>query len=306
MKELIKKIGQQLDMNIMPEVFNCGIVRPSDATAQKSLWAKEKNDEKRGQDRSATAAWTGPARGKGTAGGARATGETPPFLCSDFEALYEGELPAIAAAYPGTQVWKQQDGLWLLSESVLVSGLTQKAVFLTGIPFSRAFTARGWGFWAGPPWDQLQWIGPRHTNFPDGSICAFDPSDEVWELGDPIINLLDLYTMWAFRHLHLQLLGRWPGRQVAKHVYERVTEFREGEYCGCENGDRLYADCCRERDLGTDLQAEFMFYFRETCGVRRPPKSVVDFVRNQQLLPDLLPSAYSIVAPASRWSPPRR
>ena len=124
------------------------------------------------------------------------------------------------------------------------------------------------------------WIGPRHTNFPDGSVCAFEPADKTWVIGDPLVTLLDLYTLWALRHLHLQVFGRWPGHQAVRHPYERILELREDEHCGCDMSDKLYGKCCRDRDLRRDRIADAVnFIILASGGLRKPPNSVVKFVR---------------------------
>src|SRR6185369_8797174 len=113
-----------------------------------------------------------------------------------------------------------------------------------------------------------------------------------WRIGDPIVRLLDLYTLWAFRHLHLQKLGRWPGKQVASIPYERITEFRENEFCGCDQYDKLYRDCCREKDLTRNLFNEYKDYIAQTGGVRRPPDSVINFMRFQGDIPRICDLLY--------------
>lgn len=135
------------------------------------------------------------------------------------------------------------------------------------------------------------WIGPRHTNFPDGSICAFDPADSTWVLGDPLVELLDIYTIWAVRHLYLQTFGRWPGRQSVAHAAERVLEFRPDEYCGCAEGHRLYRECCMTKDLARNRIEDSLTFFWRTGGFRNPPDAVKKFVserRELHALADLL------------------
>jgi hypothetical protein len=35
--------------------------------------------------------------------------------------LYENELEAVQVAYPGTRIWRDEEGMWLLSESAVVA-----------------------------------------------------------------------------------------------------------------------------------------------------------------------------------------
>jgi hypothetical protein len=103
---------------------------------------------------------------------------------------------------------------------------------------------RAWAFWR-----DGSWVGPRHTNFPDASICAFYLEDQSWEPGDSLVTLFDMYSLWVVRHLHLKLMGWWPGEQVAKERAERVAELEPNEWCGCVWASGRYADCCQPVDL---------------------------------------------------------
>jgi hypothetical protein len=188
-------------------------------------------------------------------------------------------------------MWKQEEGLWLFTESALLPGAREKAVFLVGIPYARSRIVRAWGFRAGPPLAHPLWIGPRHTNFGDGSICAFEPTDGTWMPGDSIITLLDIYSLWALRQMHLQVYGRWPGRQVAHFPYERFIELRGDELCGC-GSDKLYRECCQKDDLSRNIISDAFDYFYCTGKERTPPDTVKIFVQSLNNIPkieDLLP-----------------
>jgi hypothetical protein len=283
---MLKEIGRQLDLEIYPTIKNGGVVVPSTTAEYKPLLGeKETANERQGQGRPETGPRAGSTRWQRQADRGGETGSAPSIIGTDLQVTYEGEISSVQDAYPNTRVWHQSEGLWLLSESTLLPGLQPKAIFLTGIPFIRTRVVRSWGFWSGGLLRNPTWIGPRHTNFPDGSVCAFDPNDNAWRIGDPIVRLLDLYTLWAFRHLHLQKLGRWPGKQVATIPYERITEFRENEFCGCDQYEKLYRDCCKVKDLTRKLSSKYKDYLHLTGGVRRPPDSVVNFIRFQKDIP---------------------
>lgn len=283
---MLNEIGRQLDLDIYPVIKNGGVVLPSTPSEYIPLLGeKEITNERQRQGRPETGPRTGTTRWQRQADRSGEACSATSIIGTDLQVTYEGELSSVQDAYPNTRVWHQTEGLWFLSESTLLPGLHTKALFLTGIPFVRTRVVRSWGFWSGGLLRNPIWIGPRHTNFPDGSVCAFDPNDNVWRIGDPIVCLLDLYTLWAFRHLHLQKLGRWPGKQVASIPYERITEFRDNEFCGCDQYDKLYRDCCKEKDLTRDLPAEYKHYLHLTGGVRKPPDSVVNFIRFQNEVP---------------------
>ena len=207
--------------------------------------------------------------------------QTSSIIGSSIREKYLDELPRVDEAYPGIRIWNQDNGIWLLSKSSLLPALNNKVIFLTAIPFDQSKTVRSWAFWnvgAG-----LIWIGPRHTNFPDGSICAFEPTDRTWSVGDSLITLLDLYTLWALRHLYLDNFKRWPGYQAVHHPYERILELAEDEYCGCNGTERLYKECCQTKDLSIKQIANAInFYINFSGSLRTPPKKVVSFINNPQ------------------------
>lgn len=268
----LRKIGSQLDSNIFPFVKNGGFVMPSEIVVTSKIVGEEKEHER--SRRSKTRTRKGTSRRKGT------PSQTSPLISSDFKKQYESEINEVLEAYPKTRVWHQPEGILLLTESKLLVGHKQPATLVVMIPFNVKLAAKGWGFWVGSI--NIDWIGPRHTNFPDGSICAFEPSDGTWVKGDPIVQLLDLYSLWACRHLYMKTFGRWPGRQIVHFPYERILELKPDEYCGCEHSDRLYGDCCMDKDLKRNIIADAI-HFSMKCygGYRKPPEAIVNFLREQ-------------------------
>ena len=178
--------------------------------------------------------------------------------------------------------------MWLLARSAVVHGLDREAVFVVALPYDPLAGVRAWGFWDRHCLAFAQWIGPRHTNFPDGSICAFDMRDGTWRHGDSVVPLLDLYSVWAARQLHLDFFGRWPGSQVARWPYERLLETHADELCSCGSLDKTYAQCCRPKDQQRNFIADALRYIRDTAGGKRqPPDAVIKFLRTQVSPPDL-------------------
>lgn len=283
-ESVLQQVGSQLDQEIFPAVRNGGIVTPTEAAVPSNLGAEKYDDEQKEQRRSATRSRKRAARRERSAGRSGSTRETSSHVSTSLQALYEDALDAVQRAYPTTEIWKRKDGLWLLTRSSLLPGLPRAAVFLTGISYRKALV-RAWGFWKCSLIGET-WIGPRHTNFPDGSVCAFHPTDGTWVVGDPIVELLDLYTLWALRHLYLEAFGRWPGRQAVFHPYERIVELRGDEYCGCGRSGRLYCECCRDKDLGRNRIAIAVdFLSRFAGGLRKPPRAIVQSVRDQSQPP---------------------
>lgn len=269
----LRKIGQQLDEGIFPNVFNDGIVALNDSAASTATVGAEKKNEPTRQKRSSTGSWQGTARWQRQAGRSRSPGNSAPVVSPVLREEYRRQLDGIMAAYPRTAVWRHEEGLWLSVESAIIAGFNRRATFIVALPYFENAIPKAWGFWTTHiSWD---WIGPRHTNFPDGSICAFEPRDASWVTGGDIVSLLDLYTLWALRHLHLNFVGHWPGRQSVTHAYERLVELKDEEFCGCDSGQLRYADCCKQADMAADrnaLASDFLVNFSKFQPRRVPPR----------------------------------
>jgi len=201
----------------------------------------------------------------------------------------------LAEAYPTLQTFADNDGMWLLAKSSVIRGLQRKATFLLALPHRSGLWPRAWGFWTDAA-EPTRWIGPRHTNFWDGSICAFSPNDRVWIEGGDLRTLFDLYTVWALRHLHLEVCGRWPGKQYGivgadprAEAYYRQRECQDNELCGCGSETLRYAECCKPADLRSDFVESASLFLQHTGGfeTRVPPLSVVSFVQDQSAPPKM-------------------
>lgn len=269
--ENLKKIGKQLDRDIYPAVYNGGFVKPCE-TDNSETKGKVKRHERQRTRRSKTRPQQSATRGQGP------PSETSPLICTELQTYYEQALNAVYEAYPKTRVWYQPEGMLLLTQSALLVDLNRTALFLIVIPYTGNLVVKSWGFW-GISNIGVEWIGPRHTNFPDGSICAFEPCDGTWNPGNPLVQLLDLYSVWALRHLHLKTFGRWPGHQAIHSPYERMLELRADEHCGCQHSDRLYGECCQNKDSKRNIVADAI-HFSLGChsGFRKPPDQIIKFV----------------------------
>jgi hypothetical protein len=202
----------------------------------------------------------------------------------------------LAEAYPTLQTFSDNDGMWLLARSSIISGLGREATFLVALPNRSGPGPRAWGFWTAVA-ESPKWIGPRHTNFQDGSICAFAPDEGAWSEGDDLRTLFDLYSVWALRHLHLEVLGRWPGKQYGLlgadqrvQAYYRQRECNDDELCGCGSETRRYSDCCKASDLQwnvIELMGIFLRHIPGGFGSRQPLTSVVGFIEGRSAIPKI-------------------
>lgn len=287
-KNTLQEIGLQLDRNQFPRVYNGGIVKPSDTVIASSILGEDMNYVSSRQRRPQTRSRERTTRQQREAYRPWPPSGTSPTPCSGLRSHYEAELGSVQEAYPGTKIWYQEEGMWLLTESSVLAELGKKATFLCALPYSPNLLPRSWGFWRNAI--SYEWIGPRHTNFPEGSICAFDLKDNTWNVGDEIVKLLDLYTLWALRHEHLKVLGRWPGYQSAPYAYERMEELRDDEYCGCNNSEKQYRDCCKIKDLSKNKIAHALEFIRFTRGnlIRKPPTNILHFMHVRKKAPDII------------------
>lgn len=287
-KQTLAEIGQQLDLGIYPSVITGGIVVPNAIPASQLISGKENYYEKQRSRRPPTRPWTWPPRWQGQTRGRWTPNQTSSVLCSSIEERYLSQLSEIKEAYPHTKSWLQDEGLWILNESSLLPDLWRKAVFITAFSFRWPFIIRSWGFWFGCFSIEPVWIGPRHTNFPDGSVCAFEPADDTWTTIEPILTLLDIYTLWALRHHYLEIFGRWPGQQSIVHPYERILEQKETELCGCGRYDKFYGECCKKTDIKRDRIADAIDFHIFTDGSeRKPPKVITTFMKDRTTPPDI-------------------
>lgn len=282
-RSLLGAIGDQMDANLFPSVLNGGLVEPSRPSASlpilgerfynepASSAAPRASEGSRGQ----AAAWPS-AAGASTAGGTRAPGEASPFSLRPADDVFYPGLSEVGAAYPGAVIHRQEEGFWLRLDSRLLPGFGRQARFVVAV-IPKIKHAAAWGFWNGGGLG-TSWIGPRHTNYPDGSICAFDAADGDWQFGHSLVTLLDLYTIWAIRHLHLEYLGRWPGPQASANPIERIAEFRDDEWCGCSTPNGLYGSCCSQQDIAGVTPREILAFqvFREGRD-RHPPSDITAF-----------------------------
>lgn len=286
---LVAEIGRELDAGKSPRAWSEGVILPG-ASSPPSKPPGEENVYDRSEARRSESGSR--KRSAGRQGAARRRGEAnpaPPDFESASGAIDLESLAALRRAYPEVEVREESDAVWMLTPAKLLPGPRPRVYFVTVFPKNLYLSsAQGW---LGSPmprtwafWPDGQWVGPRHTNSPDGSICAFEPQDGTWLPGDSLPDLMDIYSLWALRHIHLEFFGRWPGPQSNHQRYERILEAHPSEQCGCQNPKGTYAECCRDGDV-RNLRLEDVFEFLKLG--RRPPNEIVRFFRERRDPPSL-------------------
>ena len=135
--EQLRELGQHLDADHYPRVFNDGIVALSDPGVDVSILSAEAYNEQQRQNRSAAGSREGSAGGSWAAGRSWSPGEAEPSGSGLLRENYLGQLGAVFAAYPRTSYWVRDEGMWLSVESAVLSGLDRSATFLIVIPYRR-------------------------------------------------------------------------------------------------------------------------------------------------------------------------
>ncbi len=289
---MLQQVGAALDQHRPIRVHIHGLIALDEEYLSVTV-AEENGNEGQGKRRSAARSGKRSARREGPPRGSRQAGAASRIGGDVLRATYEGQVTRLAEAYPTLRTFPDDDGMWLLARSSIISGLEREATFLVALPYRSGPGPRAWAFWTAA--GRSRWIGPRHTNFQDGSICAFSPDDGAWSDGGDLRTLLDLYSVWTLRHLHLEIFGRWPGKQYGLYgadsraqAYYRRIECKDDELCGCGSETQRYAECCKPSDLQWDLihlMSLFLHQVPEGFLGRRPPPSVLGFVEGRSALP---------------------
>lgn len=280
---LLRQIGDDLDQGRSLIVHRGGEVWSSAGRPALTLLGNSEGVIQHGVDieepsrSERSAAW---ARTRATGDGAAVRQGAPSSTASFFggAGLTDQAVDDLAAVIEEYQQFNTRfapPGVWLVGTIRPICGAPDAATLVVAYPTSPTVPIRAWAWW-----NCGIWIGPRHTNYGDGSICAFEVTDGSWNLADGTLRLIDLYTTWIVRHLYLRRFGRWPGAQVLHTAFERLREQLPGEQCGgCRSG-APYDECCR----GLDLQRGWIDARREFAqlcpnSLRRAPASFADCVR---------------------------
>lgn len=278
--QTLKRIGDDLDRGIYPIAYTGGVVLPGNtqpvSTAPGEEFTSNAAESEAGSTRPEARPGEGPAGNGAT--GERSSGAAALILGQPglTDSVREDLVGAIEA-YPQFYVRFAPQGAWLCGWLRPIPDLPERVFLVIYYPLSFPTDPKprlaSWAWW-----ESGVWVGPRHTNCGDGSICAFDPSDGVWEAGDALWLYMDLMSVWIVRHIFLRRFDRWPGKQVLHTAFERLRDHRPGELCGCRSGLR-YEACHQVRDRRRPVWLAISDYLRFFPNpIRRPSDEVLSFM----------------------------
>lgn len=247
----------------------------------------------------------GGSRGSATDSRQRHTGtQTTPNPARPFggdrRAYYQAQIANLREDYPATKCRGEEKGLWLAVPARPLGRSGPQVVFLCVVPDNPEAPVWCWAFWRNR--EHCAWIGPRHTNYPDGSVCAFPPNQGYWNDGDSLVSYFDRACEWCLRQLHLCLEGYWPGDQTGMGSYYQLKEGLAREKCFCRSGSE-YFECCRDSDLRNLAAGSREAFLSMTRGVdvgrQAPPHQVIQFViGKRKKFPKIAASHPSFASPA--------
>lgn len=259
-----------------------------------------KNDEGQRAHRSAARTWQGRQ-------GSRGSPDPDSALIGFVRARYRAQVSELNSHYPGVRAWDETNGTWLAVRAVTLGLGGPQALFVVSIPKDLGVRISSWGFWE--IGDQAVWIGHRHTNFPDGSICAFPPDSHFWRDGDALVSYVDLLSEWCFRQLFYAIHNVWPGPHEGRWRYYRLATTRPGECCSRCKALTLYEECCRDRDLAESRNSDKADFLADTDGVeigdQRPHHRILEFASGKRARPPRIAYVHAGVRDKRKvaWNP---
>ena len=192
-------------------------------------------------------------------------------------AQYAKHLRGVKEYYPSVISRELDDGIWVIAQSYPLGRDGPGFWICLFLPYTDLFDPTAFAFWEISP---VPWpIGPRHTNYPDASICAFIPADDAWRPGDSPLILLNLYAEWIICQLFSARERKWPGAQFGMDAVYRTAEFGPNDWCSCDSG-RRYVDCHLGPDRVEVQLLKLRGEYRELSS-RAVPSAVTRFAKSK-------------------------
>lgn len=268
----LSKLGKAIDIDRPTQVFDGGEVGLVDDQNE-----KESGNERQRTGGPAAGSWqgaeAGPRRTSGQAG--NSVGRLWP------QWLIDDQLTLLLSSYPGSRVFLFPSGCWLKVPLSPLGVDGPRALLLIALPSSKAIHPRCWSFWVKPL--RIDWVGPRHTNYPFGDACAFPQFEGHWERIEGLRAYVDIHAEWLIRQLFLSAFDYWPGRQMSPFALYSLTQFGHDEHCHCQSS-RRYGECCRRSDLEAyranptqQTRVALKFTANRWFGNQRPPVEISGF-----------------------------
>jgi hypothetical protein len=263
--EHLTELGCAIDVEERPTVFDGGFVGFNSATESEVISS--------GAQRKPHRSPAGARKGR-RARPRRAQAAGDHFGSEALEAAHGAGFRKLAQHYE-VLAFEDKNGLWVVAKSWPLGRHGPQVHFLIAFPINRQIAPRAWAFEQIGPRARL--ASPKHTNFPDASICAYVDEDAAWPNADGLVGLVDIFSIWMIKKWHRELIGWWPGKQYGACALYRRLEFDGREQCGCLSGLR-YSECHFEADLLVSEQAaraQFKHMFKSNYEDRSPPAEVI-------------------------------
>jgi hypothetical protein len=245
----------------------------------------ECNDEGQELQRSAAGPRQGRQRTSGRSGQSRRGSSDPSRAVVGRQRLISQTSGQLRKHYSGVRLWKEigGNGVWLAVSIFPAGKVGPQADFVIAVPTNPTFRILSWGFWCTT--DGPVWIGPKHTNYPDGSACPFPADGAAWTEAHDLIAYVDRLAEWSMRHLYLDAEGVWPGSHEGAHIYYRLRHTHPRECCTRCRSLNPYESCCLpldQKEFVSSHRADFISMYGADVGDQRPHSRLLRWMETKE------------------------
>jgi hypothetical protein len=201
----------------------------------------------------------------------------------------QDQVDALKRKYPSAKMSSDQNGKWLAVRTFPIGIDGPQVLLLIAVP-TWPLRVLAWAYWFVGP--KSVWIGPRHTNFNEGSVCAFPLNSAHLDCDQPLRLYIDLLSEWCARHLYLARHKKWPGPQEGLWPSYRLNETQPGECCPRCGSLRLYEECCKALDEADVSAGREGPNGTAPMGNRRPPPQIAELAKRSGRNPPKIESLF--------------